>query len=237
MLALMNCVFISFRIVLFNVFLFVRNAGLVVCNACVTVLLFCIFVNSFFTLDSTNVYPIFCLAESKQILQLFWSLYLVDTPTASQWLQFAMCVRVARRIQKSGPSFVEHQDISSNDDVFLQNAWVDEEETLNVAEEIVTDSQYRNEVSELSVLMQTETMAMQYTAVQIDNLASDNALPFLNMERLQSDQKLLYYYAGQERVEKPYAVFATLGPALNNLTYFSLCCELISNKSVYSHAG
>jgi hypothetical protein len=66
----------------------------------------------------------------------------------------------------------------------LQNAWVDEEETLNVAEEIVTDSQYRNEVSELSVLMQTETMAMQCTAVQIDNLASDNALPFLNMERL-----------------------------------------------------
>lgn len=41
--------------------------------------------------------------------------------------------------------------------------------------------QDRIEVSELSVLMQTETMAMQCTAVQIDNLAFDNVLPFLNV--------------------------------------------------------
>jgi hypothetical protein len=45
--------------------------------------------------------------------------------------------------------------------MFLQNAWVDEEEPLNVAEETVTDCQYRNEVSELSVLMRADTMAMQ----------------------------------------------------------------------------
>jgi hypothetical protein len=40
----------------------------------------------------------------------------------------------------------------------LQYAWVDEEEPLNVVEEIATDCQYRSEASELSVLMQTETM-------------------------------------------------------------------------------
>jgi hypothetical protein len=47
-------------------FLFLRNAELVVCNACViSILHICKF---HFTLDSTNVYPMFCLAESKQIL-------------------------------------------------------------------------------------------------------------------------------------------------------------------------
>jgi hypothetical protein len=98
---------------------------------------------------------ILCFAEQKHNRYYpysFSSIYVVDTPTASQWLQFARCVRAARRIQKTWPSFVEHQDISSNDDVFS------EEEPLNVAEEIVTDCQYRREVSELSVLMQTETM-------------------------------------------------------------------------------
>jgi hypothetical protein len=54
----------------------------------------------------------------------------------------------------------------------------------------------------LSVLMQTETMAMQCTAVHIDSLAFDDVLPFLNMGRLHSDQKLLYYYTGLESAEK-----------------------------------
>jgi hypothetical protein len=51
------------------------------------------------------------------------------------------------------------------------------------------------------VLMQTETMVMQCTAVQTDSLAFDNVLPFLNMECLQSDQKLLHYYIGLESAE------------------------------------
>jgi hypothetical protein len=32
----------------------------------------------------------------------------------------ARCVRVARHFQKAGPLVVEHQDISSNDDVFAE---------------------------------------------------------------------------------------------------------------------
>lgn len=154
-------------------FLFLTNAELVVFIACVISI--CKF---HFMPYSTNVYPLFCLAESKQILVSL----LGQNQTVSQWLQFARCLRAARRIQKTGPSSVEHQDISSNDDVFAERlGWwrkTTESSRRNCHRLYYQD---RIEVSELSVLMQTETMAMQCTAVQIDNLAFDNVLPFLNV--------------------------------------------------------
>ena len=66
---------------------------------------------------------------------------------------------------------MEHQDISSNDDV-LQNSWFDEE-TLNVVEEIVTDCQHGGFKT---VSAHAGTIAMQCTAVtvvQTDNSAFD----------------------------------------------------------------
>jgi hypothetical protein len=71
---------------------------------------------------------------------------------------------------------------------------------------------------------------MQCTTVHIDNLAFDNVLQFLNMERVQSDQKLLYYYTGLESAEK---LFDTLGPAFNNLTYFSFSVVNLSPINLF----
>jgi hypothetical protein len=144
------------------------------------------------------------------------SLFLWSKPDSESVV--ARCVRAARRTQKAAPSVADHQATSSNDDV-LQNDSVAVEEPLDVAEETVTDCQHNSAASELSVLTQTESIAMQCTAVQTDKSAC-NVLPFLSIERLQSDQKLLHYYTGLESAEKLYAVFATLGPAVDNLTYF-----------------
>ena len=74
----------------------------------------------YFTLDSTNVYHMFCLAGSKQtlLLQLF-QLYLHGRYPDSE-LMVTRCVRYVRHIQKTAPSVVEHQDIGSNNDVFAE---------------------------------------------------------------------------------------------------------------------
>ena len=44
--------------------------------------------------------------------------------------------------------------------------------------------------------------------------------PFLSVENLKNDQKLFHYYTGLETVDKFMAVYHTLGPAVDHLTYY-----------------
>lgn len=53
--------------------------------------------------------------------------------------------------------------------------------------------------------------------------------PFLSVEVLQHDPDLLHYYTGLESFEKFQAVFETLGPAVNHLTY--LRTQTVKNLS------
>ena len=111
--------FILFHIGLCNVFLYQRNTELAVCNACF-ISIFAYLKKFYFTLDSTNVYHMFCLAGSKMtlLLQLFQLCLHGRYPDSK--LMVTRCVRYVRHIQKTAPSVVEHQDIGSNNDVFAE---------------------------------------------------------------------------------------------------------------------
>jgi DDE superfamily endonuclease/Helix-turn-helix of DDE superfamily endonuclease len=55
------------------------------------------------------------------------------------------------------------------------------------------------------------------TSVQTDMTSTKAALSF---EQLSGNSKLLHYYTGLEVADKLLAVFATLGPVVNNLSYY-----------------
>lgn len=68
-----------------------------------------------------------------------------------------------------------------------------------------------------TVDVQTDLVTTSTTSVQTD---SGTLEPFLSYSKLCKDNSLLHYYTGLESGDKLKAVFATLGPAVEHLTYY-----------------
>ena len=105
--------------------------------------------------------------------------------------------------ESSVDTFPHANDVNGNTDNFCVN------------EEIIS-----TDCDTVDVATQSDTVITLSTYSQTDTSIAMSSVPFLSISNLNGDHQLLHYYTGLESTDKLMTVFATLGPAVNYLTYF-----------------
>ena len=150
----------------------------------------------------------------------FWS-----KPAAASTL--ARRARAARRHVAASAGATncsnEETELSVCDNVTVDSDTPQHTESMEVMEVAATCevlSSCESMVADVSTQTATVNTSCCHTQTDEVDVVSVTSLPVLSFANLESDEQLLHYYTGLETAQKLNTVFATLGPAVNHLTYF-----------------